>query len=478
MAYTPFTAADRFGGLNLRDDPDGAPGFAVDLLNVEVDQYNLRTRPGYTQFDSDVTTGSTAIKLMLDFPLAGQIVTYYEDASTQKLLPYSGVGSGTSTTPAVSVASLALWQAPTASYVYALTTLSVLHRWDGTTWTSPAATPQGTLLAAWGSQARMVAAKSATNPARVAFSDLGTAETWTANNFEDMAAGAVQYVVAWREFIFVFTGRTQLAVFYGVSTDSDGNPVFNYRTVDLGVKFVYGVCAGRDGVYFVSDEGVYVTAGGPPVKVSGVLDRWFSKDPLLAFTPTWSADATNSRDVKMTYANERVLISFPAGGTTRFMLVYDIKADTWTYWDLQPSALVGSRIASSVGNEEVFFGVTASAAVKINRMARADATDNGSAIAWRYTSTAHDLGEPGRVKITQESRCWGTGSVALAVSNDYGAFDAGSTLTLGTSPSVADAWQQIDREGTLWQFKLSGSGQASVNRLLHYVSFVKPAGVG
>jgi hypothetical protein len=106
------------------------------------------------------------------------------------------------------------------------------------------------------------------------------------------------------------------------------------------------------------------------------------------------------------------------------------------------------------------------------------ATDQGSAFSWSWTSAPYDLGYPGQVKITRESRLWGVGTVTMKVANDYGSFDTGSALTLGTNPTVADAWQQIDREGTLWQHKLSGTGAASVSRLEHMISFVKPAGVG
>jgi hypothetical protein len=95
------------------------------------------------------------------------------------------------------------------------------------------------------------------------------------------------------------------------------------------------------------------------------------------------------------------------------------------------------------------------------------ADDDGTAIDWSYTSSASDFGYPGRVKITRESNLTGSGSVALQVANDYGSFDTGSTVTLGTAPAVTTGWQQIDREGTLWQFKLSGSGPARVDRLIN-----------
>jgi hypothetical protein len=120
----------------------------------------------------------------------------------------------------------------------------------------------------------------------------------------------------------------------------------------------------------------------------------------------------------------------------------------------------------------------------VSKVSSASTADNGSAIAWSWKSgSTVPIGDPARVAITLESKLVGTGTVTLkvatydAASSSSGALDTGSSGDVGDGPAVAEGWQQIDREGSWFQHELSGSGQASVSRLVHYVSSLKPAGV-
>jgi hypothetical protein len=91
-------------------------------------------------------------------------------------------------------------------------------------------------------------------------------------------------------------------------------------------------------------------------------------------------------------------------------------------------------------------------------------------------------GDRSRVAISLESQLIGSGTTTLKVattggaSSSSGALDTGSAVTLGTAPAIAEGWQQIDREGALWQHQVSGSGVAVVAGLTHFLSFVKPSG--
>jgi hypothetical protein len=56
----------------------------------------------------------------------------------------------------------------------------------------------------------------------------------------DLTPNDGEVITEWRvgaATLFVFK-QTKFFVFYGNSTDGSGNPVFNYRSVDLGVGAV------------------------------------------------------------------------------------------------------------------------------------------------------------------------------------------------------------------------------------------------
>jgi hypothetical protein len=160
--------------------------------------------------------------------------------------------------------------------------------------------------------------------------------------------------------------------------------------------------------------------------------------------------------------------------TNRTTLVYDTVQQTWTVWLLAATAVFS--IPASSTHAGLQFGENSTK--KIWKMDSTVATDNGVAVSWSYTSGAYDLSGKNLIATTRESVLWGTGTVTLQVANNHGSVDAGSSLTLGSSPAVAEGWQQIDREGVWWQHKLSGSGAATINRLVHYVSFVRGSDEG
>ena len=89
--------------------------------------------------------------------------------------------------------------------------------------------------------------------------------------------------------LFIFKNST-LFVFYGESIDSEGNPIFNYRSVKLPAEarcraFTSGcsngpATVGPDAVYYLSRDGVWATTGDVPFKVTD------ASVPDAALTPT------------------------------------------------------------------------------------------------------------------------------------------------------------------------------------------------
>lgn len=107
---------------------------------------------------------------------------------------------------------------------------------------------------------------------RVQFSNLEDGTTWGTDNYVDVGLGdgeEIAGVVSWANYLFVFK-QTRFFVFYGTSTDADGEPIFNYRTVNspgatAGVSGAGGaVAAGERGVYHCTPQGeLRLSTGGP-----------------------------------------------------------------------------------------------------------------------------------------------------------------------------------------------------------------------
>jgi hypothetical protein len=257
-------------------------------------------------------------------------------------------------------------------------------------------------------------------------------------------------------------------VFYGVSTDSDGGAIFNYRREVFGnIGSFMGYAVAQDGVYVLTTKGLWRTQGGPLALISEQPRGLFSS--LLSRTIPTDYDLLPAAALQ-----NRLYFAAPATGSSTLdrTLVYDIGTGQWLLWDVAAQSMTTSRFTAA--GSLVTFGVPSKHIAQIDPAVTADA---GVAIPWNYTSGVYDISGESRVAITQESSMWGTGTVTLQVANDHAAVDTGSAVTLGTSPAVAHTWQQIDREGVFWQHKLSGSGPGAVNRLIHYLTFIKPAGI-
>ena len=507
MATSPFVV-DRFGGIDLLNDPqEVGPNTAVDLLNVDVDRRGrLRTRDGYAKFTA--SAGPNPYAQIFAYPTVGSansLLAVIPDDRTQAIDSTGTVTSSQTANPFSSpnpVVCALVGQPGTAAanekiLAYLGNGLDSVLKWDGSAWSVPTAAvgafPKGApylyprsnrlVSTCFDAGSHTQGPNSAeSSQSHVYFSGAGTPETWGANDFVILTPGDGQRIhgcAAFQNDLYVFK-ETRFFVFTGESIDSDGQPIFNYRTVDSGVglsgfnagtEAAQAVCAGSDGVYFLNDMGVWRTQGGPPVRVSRALDPFFDG------TATTSIKQSALRECQMAWHRERLYVSVRTSGsnTNDRLLVFDPALDVWLMHNLPCAGLASFRTTQSTA-PELFFSY-ATGTNDIGQHGPTRTTDAGSAIAWSWQSGAYDMGEPARVKVTLESRAWGYGTVTVQVANDQGTVDTGSALTLGTAPAIVDAWQQIDREGTLWQHKLSGSGQAAVSRFAHYVSFIKPTGV-
>jgi hypothetical protein len=326
---------------------------------------------------------------------------------------------------------------------------------------------------------RLILAGGTTLPDRVVFSDPG-AGAWTANSYSDLPNddGALTTGCAtYRDGAIVFK-ENKFYVFGAESTDGSGNPQFNYRVIATGIGLVgrFASATAPEGIYFVGKDGVYLTRGDAPVKVSGALDPMFKGDSTANALGLDIAQAYISQ-ATAAYYRERLYIAITTGASTtnNRMLVFDPKTSAWTVWSIAAASLAPHR--TTVGaDEQMFFGYT-SGSNDIGRHFRSLTTDAGAAIPWSYKSGAYLLTKPGLSAIAPDHSVTGTGTVTLRLDTETYT-NQSATATLGVSPTDAEGFASpLDNEGKFWQYTLSGSGVATVSRVTHYVSSVKPGGV-
>lgn len=490
MTTTAFMV-DRFGGLNLADDPTvvGATG-ATELFNVDLDvSGRIRARAGYATIKAIATTTVEGLAAYDTTAGTSQVVVGHTTTGTRKYEAYASTGGAVvaTATPGATAVNAARWGDPTNEYLYIANGTDTVWRWSGAAFTQPAGMPTAKYLAISPNSNRLVAANLSGLPSRVLFSNAGAPETFTydtaptpdTGDYVDLTPGdgsGINGATAWQNYIFVFK-RDRFFVFTGESVDADGQPVFNYRTVD-GFGSIIPPIAGDEGVYFFDGRTIWVTTGGIPTRVSRPVEPMLRGVPGVGVMPT--VDPTLLASVRLFYSLGRLYVKIPtliSGFSSAYSLIFDSKVDGWTLYTTSPVPMEWVTTVRPTSTEQrftYFFGGGAAGAV-----ARFDPTltvDPVGAFVWDWLSGVTDMGEPGRVKVTLESRLWGVGSVTMQCVTD-GTVSTSSFVTLGTNPTSADGWQQIDREGTLWATQVAGTSWGGVDRLAHYVSFVKPAGV-
>lgn len=476
MALTPFNV-ERFGGLNLVDDPleVGATG-AVDLLNVWIQPGRVETVPEISGWASPTTR-----KVRRLFNHANTNVLASESDGSNVTLEAFDVGgtsvaTGTYASASTAPHCFASIGTPTASRAYAVRRSEAAYRWNGSAWASVATIPVGSCCAPADNGTRLAVGMGlgVTNAHRVYFSAAGDPESFNTadpgGDWVDIAPGdgeAVIALIAWRGMLFAFK-NSKFAVFEGVGTDADGGAEFNYRMVEgKGMPTAGLPCATSAGVFFMAQDGVYLTTGGPAVLVS------------RAISPLWTPNAAppNGNVSQITpisafalgAVGDDVYLSCQASLKMQTLVLRD---GEWTYLTVQASGTTTghANVIDVLGRPT--YNVVDSTTVRL--LSPADGPD--PSIAWSYKSGKYALA-PGSVAITPETSLVGTGTVTLRLDSDLYT-NQNASATLGAHPTAAEGWPgPVDQEGTWLQYTLSATGEASVSRLTHLVSSVKPVGV-
>lgn len=460
---------ETFGlGLNLRDKADVIePGAAVDALNVLFTERGaVKQRPGFEAFTSSALTNR-----------GDSLSPYYTTGGTKQLL----VGAGTrlealNTSGGVVASDTALTEgpysfarfgSPNSEVAYAGNGTDTLRKWDGSTWTSPTATVDGTPSLAMPKAGsicvkspdnRLVAAGFETttggpngatsSPSHIYFSEAGDPESWTTDNVIILTPGdgeRIQAVVSWREFVFAFK-ESKFFVFSTTGTDASGGAVFEPRPVDTGTGLASrrAVVATHHGVFFMDRTGVYKTLGDEPVQISDLVGPVFHGGSSDFYTGG-ELDHDSITNCAMHFHDHDLYVAFPTDSANDRVLVYDTHYDWWSLYDFPAAAMTSFRIGAE---EELVFALS-SGANDIERHNDTLTNDATVAISSRWRGGWYDHGIPDRKRLRQ-MKVWGSGKLGVSVSADF-AQGIGTTDQVDLASGSATLWNGSTWNGAIWE---------------------------
>lgn len=508
---TPF-GFGRFGGLSL-DQPVDEVGAdrAVDLLDVDWDLSvgSLRVREGVEKYNPA--------------PLGGAPVNLFPHSRTillgrrgKTLVAIQGGAEMASLAGAIEVrASYAHLGTPAASYTYIAQIGKPIKRFDGAAFAEPTATvngeagqamPKPSLLLTWpDAENRLVAIGGSgnngpggapTSQSHVWFGDpAGAPGHPEAFHTVDPEANYVQLgpgdgeeitdAVLWGGQLFVFK-ETRLYVFYGQSTDSEGAPEFNFRTIELGTRIRMpsqggetGVAAvaAPDGVYFLGRDGLWFTTGGPPSRVSVGLDALASERLLTGpaaatfdLEPDGTALPTPIRwpaAFSIIYQRQRIYIPFRSARDPGLMLVFDLDSGEWLVWQARIEDIVSW---SPVGQQNRLYFSSPASGVNLYLFTEDEDEDPLLTLEPRWQSGFYDLGNEDEKSLV-EAKITGTGKVSFSSFKDL-VGDPGFTDLVNLDQEGRSHGAQT---GTLFSHKLGLEIGARVQRVTRYLRETRTA---
>lgn len=397
---------ENFQGLDLSDAANETGG-SIDMLNADMDvRGRVRARDGFTKFSAATLSGG-ALTLVALPASTGQILATSGIGSVRSLNASTGATIATFTGGAVpSPRTMVPFASPTGTGVaYGSTTGAAnLLKYDGAAFTSLAAgglAPFYVGTTSVDNRLMLIRVTGIANTdfrSTVQFSDAypGSPETFGANNFIQLSPGDGEEIRGNCNFAnqtYIFK-QTKFFVLTGTSTDSAGNPVFNYRTVNAGKGIPIGVfngacCPGPDGVYFYSGDGIYRTTGGAPVKVSGAIDPLFGiGGPVPPYFQGFQVGPSSNAvpvNLYLQVFNSRLYVTYDGVTGGRQMLVYDIATQTWLSWGVAATGMCVNPVTGLLTFG--YAGVAAPTGTNdIGQFVVGATTDAGTAIPWRYRS--------------------------------------------------------------------------------------------
>lgn len=486
---------DRSGGLMLNQPLADVGGEgAIDLLDVDWDGTTgvLRARDGSRAFSKEGSSNYNSLFAHSDSRLLARkgaaIVVPISNASGEEV-------AGKEIAVVENHLSFSRLGTPAASYTYIADGAGTIKRYDGTNFSEPTATvdgvagkamPKALSLATWIDEGnRLVSLGTLPNAgpngaisseSHVWFSSPGSGETYESTAFVQLNPGDGEKLVdgcVWNGQVFAFK-ETRLFVFNGVSADTQGKPIFNFRSVDLGTRLVppavfgSGLCvAGSDGVYFVSNEGLWVTTGGEPSLLSEALEP-LARSQALTGPAATTFGALRWSDAKgIAFANHAIYVGLGAVHV-ELLLKFDLRSLRWTVWKANLNSLCAWNEETTVHRTRLFFSSADATKKKIYFYTPAETADAVVAMEPRWQSGFYDISDVDEKTLTN-AKVWGSGEVTLKVAADFGALGAGKVYKLGAGAAIAQVQKQEGQTATLFSHQFSGAGPWSVQRFSRYL---------
>lgn len=499
MAYDSVPYTTFGGGINLRDQPDElAPGQAYDLLNVTfTERGGVKSRPGYETFNTSSLTYVPDNMEAYTNGSAWQMAVSMTDGTNRRIEVRDAAGGivagSTPLTAGISASPNYFTQfgGGTASgssratpTLYASNGTDQLRVWTGSgSWSTPtwvitnsAPNPTGMFCAITPWDSRLVNARyaPAVNPNQggqnlntVRFSSPTNPLAWDGYEYVDLTPGdgeEIMGMASYGSYVIVFK-RTKFFVFYGTAQggNSLGVPDFQFRTIDAGVGLAarQSLCVAPDGVYFLSEKGVYRTDGGPPQLVSGVLDPFFTGQLPVLYGGS-SINYGSISKARMTFFGQQVYVALPSGSSSvnNLLMVFDPRFGWWTIWDV-PCAALSPMQLSTIGGNLLF--ATSSGSSVLGKFVNSATTDAGAAIRSRIKYGFLDYGSSVD-KTIRESQVWGLGKFRYGIARNLEGSRNAETIDLGRGTDVwSDGSVATDTWGpdATYPNDVWGAGQAA-----------------
>lgn len=367
-------AFGKFGGLRLDLPLDEIGGEQAQYLrDVDWDGNTGRVRPrdGFQKLKAAEATGPykglfahSNLRLLATKRIKStevKIVAIDKDGVEQKEAAWPA-GEATS--------CFTRFGTPSASYTYCRANISSAKvvRFDGANFTEPTCSvdgvtgkemPKGKFMAAWpdGGDRLVVANTGATGgPGGAASSNShvwiseaeGKAEAYESTAYLQINPGDGEEITGLAVFggqVFVFK-ETRFFVVYGIRESEEGRPIFDYREVSLGegsrmkrpvVEALKEssdqmVCTGAGGVYFCTSDGIWVTTGSTPQKISQALRPLEEVSPFdgpMAEFLNGSTESFRWPATGIVCLGSRLIVR-----RYEFMFILDLPTGEWTCWKM------------------------------------------------------------------------------------------------------------------------------------------------
>jgi hypothetical protein len=154
----------------------------------------------------------------------------------------------------------------------------------------------------------------------------------------------------------------------------------------------WGLAVGRGGVYFVAEDGIYQTTGGPETRLSEAIAPLFQGQTVEGYLPV---DLTDPTTIRLALHDWDLWFFYADTGGTRRALVLSLLYKTWRAVAWNGPAIAHGYSDEGAGADVLLLGGASSGVTYTH----AGLTDAGTGIAYLARTADHDFGRPREDKL-------------------------------------------------------------------------------